>query len=517
MEKKKNREMAARLLLRQLTVDDYDAVVAMQRRCYPGMATWSREHWESQISIFPEGQMGIELQGELVANSGALIVDLVELGVPHTYKEATDGGFIRNHDPEGDTLYGFEISVCPECRGLRLARRLYDARKALARAMNLRRIVIGGRMPRYHRFAAKMSAEAYVEKVLAKEIRDPVIRAQLSNGFVIRAVLDDYLPVDRESHGHALLMEWHNPGYTPRSGPRPGTGRVRVASVQYKMRPVESFDEFARSCEFFIDTAGEYHCDFVLFPELLTEQLLGLVDASRPGQAARAIHEFTEPYIEFFRSAAIKYNVNIIGGSHFVVEGGDLYNVAFLFRRDGSVERQYKLHITPAEERWWGTSAGDRIEVFDTDRGKIAVLICYDVEFPEVARIAVSKGARILFVPYNTDIRPGHVRVRYCAHARCIENHVYVVLSGACGNLPSVEGADIHYAQSAILTPSDIPFSRDGVGAEATPNVETMLVHDLDLDMLRRTRRTGTVRPWFDRRTDLYGVRYRQGGGEYTA
>jgi predicted amidohydrolase len=145
------------------------------------------------------------------------------------------------------------------------------------------------------------------------------------------------------------------------------------------------------------------------------------------------------------------------------------------------------------------------------------VLICYDVEFPELARIAVSKGARLLFVPYNTDIRPGHVRVRYCALARCIENHVYAVLSGACGNLPAVEGADIHYAQSAILTPSDIPFSRDGVGAEATPNVETMLVHELDLDMLRRTRRTGTVRPWVDRRTDLYTVRYREDGGERTA
>jgi predicted amidohydrolase len=107
--------------------------------------------------------------------------------------------------------------------------------------------------------------------------------------------------------------------------------------------------------------------------------------------------------------------------------------------------------------------------------------------------------------------------VRSCAQARAIENHVYVILSGAVGNLPEVDGSDIHYAQSAILTPSDIAFARDGVAAEATPNVETMLVHDLDLDLLRRTKRTGAVRTVFDRRKDLYVVRYRSGDQEFEA
>ncbi len=148
------------------------------------------------------------------------------------------------------------------------------------------------------------------------------------------------------------------------------------------------------------------------------------------------------------------------------------------------------------------------VEVFDTDCGKIAIAICYDVEFPELARVAKDKGARILFVPYNTDLRSGHIRVRTCAAARCIENHMYAVLSGACGNLPFVDGADIHFAQSCILTPSDVPFDRDGIATETTPNVEAMLVHDLDLDLLRRTERSGTVRTWADRRGDLYELRW---------
>ncbi|MBA3846269.1 MAG: carbon-nitrogen hydrolase, partial [Planctomycetes bacterium] len=165
--------------------------------------------------------------------------------------------------------------------------------------------------------------------------------------------------------------------------------------------------------------------------------------------------------------------------------------------------------------RWWGVEPGDRVEVFDTDRGRIAILICYDIEFPELSRIAASKGASLIFVPFNTDIRSGYLRVRYCAQARCIENNVYVIMSGACGNLPQVEGADLHYAQSCILTPSDVAFARDGVAAEATPNVETMIVHDLDLALLRRARVNGAVRTWDDRRVDMYQIAYQDGGGEH--
>jgi predicted amidohydrolase len=152
------------------------------------------------------------------------------------------------------------------------------------------------------------------------------------------------------------------------------------------------------------------------------------------------------------------------------------------------------------------------VRVFDTDRGKIAILICDDIEFPETARVAVGKGAMILFVPFNTDIRSGYMRVRSCAQARCIENGVYAVLAGPVGNLPFVQGADIHYGEACILTPCDVNFARDGVAEEATPNVETMVVHELDMEVLRRNRIVGSVRTWLDRRGDLYAVRYTEGG-----
>jgi predicted amidohydrolase len=169
--------------------------------------------------------------------------------------------------------------------------------------------------------------------------------------------------------------------------------------------------------------------------------------------------------------------------------------------------KQYKLHITPTERKWWGVKGGNKVEVFDTDRGKIAIQICYDIEFPEVTRIAVEQGAKIIFVPFCTDERYGYLRVRYCAQARCVENHVYVAIAGSVGNLPNVQTMGLHYAQSAILTPSDIPFKRDAIAAECTPNIEMVAFEDLDLELLKRHRQSGSVLNWEDRRNDLYQVR----------
>ncbi|MEZ4453319.1 MAG: bifunctional GNAT family N-acetyltransferase/carbon-nitrogen hydrolase family protein [Nannocystaceae bacterium] len=500
-----------RVVVRRLKKSDLKAVRELQARCFPGMEPWSIEDLEAQLATFPDGQICVTFDGALVASSSSLLVDEEDYGDWHSFKQVSGAGRIANHDPEGDTLYGIDIAVDPKFRGHRLAHRLYDARKELCRQLNLRAIMIAGRIPDFHKHAEALSPEAYVRKVVRKELKDQVLTAQLANGFSIRRVLPGYLPSDAESRGNAVLMEWLNPHHQP--GDRPAPPRaVRVAAVQYQMRAIDSFAAFAQQCEFFVDTAGDYRIDFLLFPELLTTQLLALVPSERPGLTARRLSEFTDAYVELFTGLAIRYAVNIIGGSHLTVEGGSLYNVSYLFRRDGTYDKQYKLHVTPSEARWWGVSPGDKIEVFDTDRGKVAILICYDVEFPEVARIAAAKGANLLFVPFNTDIRSGYLRVRSCAQARCIENHVYAVLAGPVGNLPFVDGADIHYGQSCILTPSDVPFARDGIAEEATPNVETMVVHELDLEVLRRTRRTGAVRPWLDRRSDLYKVVWNEEG-----
>lgn len=512
----------ARVALRRLTEDDFEAVTALQLECFPGMKPWSREQWLSMIRTFPEGQIGVEVDGAIAATSSSLIVDYAEYAEWHDWRTISDGGFIRNHDPSGDTLYGIEIQVSPRSRGMKLARRLYEARKELCRERNLARIAIGGRIPGYAKHRDELTPQQYVAKVMRKELHDPVLTTQLSNGFVLLSLIPDYFPSDEDSGGYATCLEWPNLDYVhrPHARVRRAHEPVRVATAQYMMRRVASFDELAKQVEFVVDVASDAKADFLCFPELFTLQLLSLVKSERPGAAARALAEYTPQYVELMHELAIRYNVNIVGGSQFTLrrepEGEDdaprrdrLLNIAYLFRRDGSIAEQQKIHVTPNENRWWGVEGGSKVEVFDTDRGRVGILVCYDVEFPELARVIAEDGALLLFVPFNTNDRHGLVRVQTCARARCIENQMYVVTSGCTGNLPFVENADLHYAQSGVYTPADIPFARDGIAAEAQPNLETVVIHDLDLEALRRARRTGTVRNWNDRRPDLYRVEWK--------
>lgn len=502
-----------KIVLRQLRIEDYDDLVEMQRASFPGMQTWDREPIESQIARFPEGQMVIEYQGQLVASAGSLIVDFDMVDDWHDWRRVADAGFIRNHNPDGDTLYGIEIMVHPRFRGLRLARRLYEARKDLVRRLDLARIIIGGRIPGYGERADEMTAREYVDRVVERGVYDPVLTTQVANGFVLKRLIPGYFPSDTASRGYATYLEWTNLDHVEDNNRRwAHVAPVRIASVQWLMRHIESWEDFTQQCEYFIDAASDTRSDFVIFPELLTLELLALQEPMRPNESVRALAERTPEYLEFFTRMSIKHNINIVGGSQFALEDERLYNVAYLFRRDGTIERQPKIHPTPSEVRWWGVVGGDGIRVFDTDRGKIAMPVCYDIEFPEVARIAAGLGAQMLFVPFNTHNREGYLRVRYCAQARAVENEVFVAISGCAGNLPLVDNADTHYAQSGIFTPLDLPFARDGVAGECTPNIETLVIHDVDLESLRRHRHRGTVRNWADRRKDLYAVVQRREG-----
>lgn len=500
-----------KILVRPIRMEDYEQIVEMAKLCFPGMQPWSRDQIQSQLRVFPEGQVCVEYQGKVVASSSSLIVDFDLHDEWHDWREIADGGFIKNHDPDGDTLYGIEIMVHPDYRGMRLARRLYEARKELARRHNLARIIIGGRIPGYGKYADELSPRQYVEKVVSRGLYDPVLTTQVANGFVLKKLIPNYFPSDTASRGYATHLEWTNLDYVAETAQRrmQSVALARICAVQYEMRHLESFEEFCAQCEYFLDTASDSKADFVLFPELITTQLLAVSEQKkRPSDAARTLAGHTAAYLDFFTRMSIKYNVNIVGGTQFTVEDDHLYNVAYLFRRDGTIDKQYKLHIPPGERRWWGLEPGDGIEVFDTDRGKVAILIGYDVEFPEIARVAVSLGARILFVPFNSENRHFYLRVRYCAQARAVENNVYVAISGATGNLPFVQNADVHYAQSGIFTPLDFSFARDGIAGECTPNIETLVIHDVDLELLRRNRHTGTFQPWEDRRRGLYAVRY---------
>jgi predicted amidohydrolase len=402
------------------------------------------------------------------------------------------------------------MMVDPAFRGMHLARRLYDARKDLCRRLHLERIVVGGRIPGFGTQSKDMTAREYVEKVIERGLYDPVLTTQVANGFVLVELIPDYFPSDTASRGNATHLEWTNFDYVrdPQRR-RLRVSSVRLCAVQYQMRSIDAWEDFEAQCSFFVDAAAQSKADFVLFPELITNQLMGLKPGRRPADAVRALAELTPRYLEYFSRSAVKHNINIIGGSQFTMIDDRLYNVAYLFRRNGTIEAQQKLHVAPEERRWWGVEPGNGLNVFTTDSGKVAVLTSYDIQFPELARIAAGRGAEILFVPFASDDRAAYLRMRYCCQARAVENDVFVVASGTTGNLPFVPHADTHYAQSGIFTPLDYAFARDGIAGESTPNIETLVTADVDLEQLRRHRYEGVVQPWEDRRTDLYGVVWR--------
>lgn len=491
-----------------LKYEDYQELLTTMKASYP---RWPGNYWSPEsilklINKFPEGQIVIKADEKVVGCTLSIIVDYNRFGDAHTYKQITGNYSFNTHDPKnGDVLYGIEIFIHPDYRGLRLGRRLYDARKELCEQLNLRAIVFGGRIPEFHKYSETLSPKAYIQKVKQKEIYDPVLSFQLSNDFHVKKVIKNYLPEDEQSMEFATLLQWDNVYYTVEERKQFGSkSYVRIGLIQWQMRSYASMDEMFTQVEFFIDAISAYKSDFALMPELFNGPLLAEFNNMSEAEAMRSLAKYTPELKKRFRELAITYNVNILTGSVPGYEDGVLKNIGYLCHRNGNVEQYEKIHITPDEAKFWGITGGNNLKVFDTDSGKIGVLICYDVEFPELSRLLAEQGMQILFVPFLTDTQNAYNRVRYCAQARAIENECFVAITGCIGNLPKVENMDIQYSQSAVFTPCDFAFPSNGIKSEATANTEMILIADVDLSLLDDLHSHGSVRNLKDRRTDFY-------------
>jgi ribosomal protein S18 acetylase RimI-like enzyme len=293
-----------KIVVRTIRSTDFNDIIELQKICFPAMKPWSLEQLEHHHRIFPEGQICVEYEGRIIGSSSSLIVDFDDYADQHSWAEITDNGYITNHDSEGYNLYGMEIMVHPDYRRMKIGHRIYEARKKLARELNLKSIIIGGRIPNYHKYADKMTVREYIEEVLAQNIYDPVLTFQVKNGFYVIRVLTNYLPGDKESHTYAILAEWNNIEYEPRTRRHFKTSfPVRICVIQYMMRKIDSFKEFADTCSYFADVAGGYESDFAVFPELLTVQLLSFIEEKRPELAVRELTKYTDDYLNLFHRA----------------------------------------------------------------------------------------------------------------------------------------------------------------------------------------------------------------------
>ncbi len=503
-------EIIENIELQFLTIDDYQELKLAMIEAYSTMpgSYWGEEQIQSLIEKFPAGQVVIKANGQIAGCALSIIIDQSKFEGQHTYSDITGDYTFSTHDAEGDILYGIDVFIKSEYRGLRLGRRLYDYRKELCENLNLKSIVFGGRIPNYHKHAESISPKEYIEKVKRKEIHDPVLNFQISNDFHPAKILKGYLEGDKASNEFAVLMEWDNVYYEKKSTKATTNKRViRLGLIQWQMRLYKGLDGLMEQAEFFVDSVSSYRSDFALFPEFFNAPLLAKYNHLKESDAIRELAKYTPEIVQRFSELAISYNINIITGSFPEVKGDLLYNVGYICKRDGTTERYEKLHVTPNEAKVWGLQGGHELKTFDTDCGKIGVLICYDSEFPELSRLLADEGMEILFVPFLTDTQNGYSRVRHCAQARAIENECYVAIAGSVGNLPKVNNMDIQYAQSMVFTPCDFSFPANGIKAEATTNSEMILIADVDLDLLRELNQFGSVRNLKDRRKDIFDLR----------
>ncbi len=481
------------------------------------MPAWTTEELAQHLSVFPEGQLvAVDESGKIIGTASSLIIDWDDYAESAKWSSITGFGSFATHNPLGKTLYGADMCVDPSARRRGVGSLFYEARKRMVKDRGLKRLLTGGRIPGYAEVAQTMTPQEYVTEVVHGRKKDPALSFQLANGLIVLDVVPEYLE-DPESRSYATLLEWLNPEYAVTVSleeseqtaamdllsdeamrERIVPSRVRIAAYQYLLRPIRCFEDFATQVEFFVRSAQEYRCQFALFPEYFSMQLLSYLREPAPARAVRLLAQLTPEYETVFKRLAKESGLYIVAGTHPVIQGGELFNAAHLFTPNGKIFRQKKVHLTQTEKGPYQMSRGHGFYVYHTDFGRIAILVCYDVEFPEAARVLAEAGAQIIFVPSCTDERQGYFRVRYCAQARASENQIYVAMAGTVGNLPEVPCMATHYGQAAVLTPCDYFFARDGIAAEGTLNQEQMIIADVDLNLLEEQRIKGTVLPLND-------------------
>jgi predicted amidohydrolase len=271
----------------------------------------------------------------------------------------------------------------------------------------------------------------------------------------------------------------------------------RLAAAQYDIGFLKNWDEYAAKIGRWVEEAVNERAKLLLFPEYFSMELASLFPEEVYRSLSRQLRELQAllpDFLALFRELAERHGVYLVAGSFPVRQpDGHYRNRAFLFRPDGSHEYQDKLQMTRFENEQWLITAGDEIKTFDTEFGRIGIDICYDSEFPMIARKQVEAGADLILVPSCTDTTAGYWRVRIGCQARALENQCYVVQSPTVGTAPWSEAVDVNIGAAGVYTPVDYGYPDNGVLAIGELNRPQWVYADIDLGSIARIRETGQV------------------------
>lgn len=275
---------------------------------------------------------------------------------------------------------------------------------------------------------------------------------------------------------------------------------LKISCINFMLQPISVFDDFAEHCRKMALSAASDQPDLIIFPEMLTLELLPLIAGDDFAELVRGLAGFNQQYQALFSGLAFETGAVIAAGSTIRADGGNHYNTAYLFRTGGGIGQQDKLHLMPIEKTV-GLTPGSDVGLFDIDGVKAAVLTCYDIEFPEAARLAALRGVQLLINPSATTDEAGFWRVRHCGQARCVENLLYVAASCLCG--PLSQTGFSFWGRSGVLTPCDTGFPAGGIAAQTEPNRQQWATTQIDTSGLPRLHTEGSAPAFTDRRGDI--------------
>jgi len=281
----------------------------------------------------------------------------------------------------------------------------------------------------------------------------------------------------------------------------PANRIIHIAAAQYPIGEPRSLLEWEDKICDWVEAGAETGAQLLVFPEYAAIEQAACLGPDVYSDLATTLEKVAElagARVELHAQLAAKYGVHILVGSGPVKKSdGRFVNSAQLVTPTGAIGEQEKIIMTPFE-RTWGVSGGAPLRVFDTVLGKLAVLICYDSEFPLLGRALAEAGAEVVLVPSCTERISGFHRVRTGSMARALENTYVTVQSPTVGDALWSPAVDRNEGTAGIYVPSEHGVSDTGIIAEGEHNAAQWVMGTVDLSRLQRVRETGEMHNYAD-------------------